>query len=93
VKDPAIGEGADADAEIRSRRSKRSTGKKKKGARSSSARRQRSIEAASEGEEKQDDDLKPDYEAEEVTKKAKFGESPNHVNKEDLFKPVRELER
>jgi hypothetical protein len=77
-----------------SRRSKKSAGKKKRGARSSSARRQRSVDPSSEGDEAQAaDDLRPDFEAEEVTKKSRFGQSPNGINKGDLFKPIKQLER
>lgn len=90
--DNTTGEAVPGDS--RSRRSKKSSGKIKRGARSSSARRQRSIDPISEGDEGQAvDGLRPDFEAEEVTKKSRFGQSPNGINKKDLFKPIKELER
>jgi len=90
ANDNTTGEAAN---EVNSRRSRKSSGKKKRGARSSSARRQRSIDVNSEGDGEGENDLKPDFEAEEVTKKTRLGESPNRINKEDLFKPVKEVER
>jgi len=47
----------------------------------------------SEGDGPAADDLRPDFEAEEVTKKSRLADSPNRVNKEDLFKPVKTIER
>jgi len=86
--DNTTGEAVAVDGQ--SRRSKKSAGKKKRGARSSSARRQRSVDPSSEGDEGQAaDDLRPDFEAEEVTKKSRFGQSPNGINKGDLFKPIK----
>jgi len=83
--------------EQRSKKSKKGKKSSKRGSRSSSAQRQRSIQSGDEegaGGPK-DDDLRPDFEAEEVGKKSKFKGADDHgrVNKADLFKPVSQLER
>jgi hypothetical protein len=83
--------------EQRSKKSKKGKKSSKRGSRSSSAQRQRGSQSGDEegaGGPK-DDDLRPDFEAEEVGKKSKFNGGDNHgrVNKADLFKPVSQLER
>jgi hypothetical protein len=85
---------ADQSVFVEESKSKKSMkGKKsKRGSRSSSAQRQRSKsgddeDGAGPAEEK------PDFEAEVVERKPRGGEAPSRVKKEDLFKPISQIER
>ena len=75
-------------------KSKKSKKGKKRGSRSSSAQRQRSKSGDEDGAGPQEDDLKPDFEAEAVERKPRFGDAgASRVNKAELFKPISQLER
>ena len=75
-------------------KSKKSKKGKKRGSRSSSAQRQRSKSGDEDGAGPQEDNLKPDFEAEAVERKPRFGDAgASRVNKAELFKPISQLER
>lgn len=79
--------------EQKSKKSKK--GKKKRGSRSSSAQRQRSKSGDEDGAGGPDEDQhKPDFEAEAIERKPRFGDgAASRVKKEDLFKPISQIER